>query len=198
MGKIMVSEFITLDGVIGAPTFTFDYEFTDAMSEAMSRLTDQGSEAMLFGRTTWVESGAAWSGREMADDPGAPFFNNTPKYVVSATLDNVDGWTTRPWSTGMTSGSSRNFGTVWTADLRVWQRHSRAGHARRRSRRRAAPVALPGCPRRRPEALPGGRAEDHAFARRDRGLRQRRGPPDLHAVRRLTASINASRCAVRG
>ncbi len=92
MGKIMASEFITLDGVIGAPTFTFDYEFTDAMSEAMSRLTDQGSEAMLFGRTTWVESGAAWSGREMADDPGAPFFNNTPKHVVSATLDNVDGW----------------------------------------------------------------------------------------------------------
>ena len=40
MGKIIVSEFITLDGVIGAPTFTFDYGFTDAMAEAMSRLGD--------------------------------------------------------------------------------------------------------------------------------------------------------------
>ncbi len=34
----MVSEFITLDGVIGAPTFTFDHPFTDAMGEAMGRL----------------------------------------------------------------------------------------------------------------------------------------------------------------
>ena len=92
MGKIMVSEFITLDGVIGAPTFTFDYGFTDGMVTAMSRLTDQGSTAILFGRTTWVESGPAWSGRDMTDDPGAPFFNNTPKYVVSGTLDDVDSW----------------------------------------------------------------------------------------------------------
>jgi dihydrofolate reductase len=92
MGKIKVSEFITLDGVIDEPTFTFDYGFTDAMGEAMGRLTDGGSEAILFGRTTWVESGPAWSGRDMQDDPGAPFFNNTPKYVVSATLENADGW----------------------------------------------------------------------------------------------------------
>ncbi len=92
MGKIMVSEFITLDGVIGAPTFTFDYGFTDAMAQAMARLTDQGSEAILFGRKTWVESGPAWSGRDMADDPGAPFFNDTLKYVVSATLHDVDSW----------------------------------------------------------------------------------------------------------
>ena len=91
MGKIMVSEFMTLDGVIGAPTFTFDYGFTDAMGEAMGRLTG-GSTAILFGRTTWVESGPAWSGRDMADDPGAPFFNNTPKYVVSATLDSGERW----------------------------------------------------------------------------------------------------------
>jgi dihydrofolate reductase len=92
MGRILVSEFITLDGVIGAPTFTFSYPFTDAMAQAMSRLTDQGSQALLFGRTTWVESGPAWSGRDMADDPGAPFFNGSPKYVVSSTLDSVDGW----------------------------------------------------------------------------------------------------------
>jgi dihydrofolate reductase len=92
MGKILVSEFITLDGVIGAPTFTFDYPFTDAMGEAMGRLTDHGSDAILFGRTTWEESGPAWSSRDMADDPGAPFFNNTPKHVVSASRTDVDGW----------------------------------------------------------------------------------------------------------
>ena len=92
MGTIKVSEFITLDGCIGVPTFTFDFPFTDAQSEAMSRLTDQGSEAMIFGRTTWVESGPAWTSREMADDPGAPFFNNTQKYVVSGSLQDVSAW----------------------------------------------------------------------------------------------------------
>lgn len=92
MGRILVSEFITLDGVIGAPTFTFDYPFTDAMGAAMGSLTAGGSDAILFGRTTWEESGPAWSSRDMADDPGAPFFNDTPKYVVSASRTDTDGW----------------------------------------------------------------------------------------------------------
>jgi dihydrofolate reductase len=92
MGKLMVSEFITLDGVIGAPTFTFDYPFTDAMGAAMGRLTEHGAKAILFGRTTWEESGPAWSSRDMADDPGAPFFNNMPKYVVSASRTDAEGW----------------------------------------------------------------------------------------------------------
>ncbi|MBC8090652.1 MAG: dihydrofolate reductase family protein [Pseudonocardia sp.] len=92
MGTIKVSEFITLDGVIGAPTFTFDYGFTDAMGEAMGALTTGGSTAILFGRTTWEESGPAWTSRDMESDPGAPFFNDTPKYVVSASRTDADGW----------------------------------------------------------------------------------------------------------
>lgn len=92
MGTIIVSEFTTLDGVIGAPTFTVDYAFVDSMAKSIGDLTDR-SEAILFGRKNWVESGPAWSGRDMADDPGAPFFNDTPKYVVSSTLDDVSGWT---------------------------------------------------------------------------------------------------------
>lgn len=92
MGTIKISEFTTLDGAISEPTFTMDYGFTDSMNEAMGRLTDQGSEAIMFGRTTWEESGPAWSSRDIADDPSAPFFNNTPKHVVSATLDDVSSW----------------------------------------------------------------------------------------------------------
>ena len=91
MGKLKVHEFTTLDSVISAPTFTFDYGFTEQMGEAIGKLTGS-AEAILFGRTTWVESGPAWSSRDMADDPGAPFFNDTPKYVVSGTLDSADGW----------------------------------------------------------------------------------------------------------
>lgn len=92
MGQILVSEFITLDGSISVPTFTFDYGFTDDSAAAMAELTNQRSEAIMFGRTTWVESGPAWTSRDMADDPGAPFFNNSPKYVVSATLEDVSSW----------------------------------------------------------------------------------------------------------
>lgn len=83
LGTIEVSESTTLDRAISAPTFTMDYGFTDAMNKAMGRLTDRGSEAIMFGRTTWEQSGPAWSGRDMADDPGEPFFNNTTKYVIS-------------------------------------------------------------------------------------------------------------------
>jgi dihydrofolate reductase len=92
MGKILVSEFITLDGVIDTPTFTFPFGFTDGMGAAMAQLTGPSTEAILFGRTTWVESGPAWSGRDLSDDPGAPFFNNTHKHVVSSTLTNVESW----------------------------------------------------------------------------------------------------------
>ncbi|MBW0115122.1 dihydrofolate reductase family protein [Pseudonocardia abyssalis] len=109
MGQIKVSEFITLDGVIGAPTFTFEYPFTDAMGEAMGRLTSGGSEAILFGRTTWEESGPAWTSRDMADDPGAPFFNDTPKYVVSASRTDADGWAHSSLLGGYDAAALRRF-----------------------------------------------------------------------------------------
>jgi dihydrofolate reductase len=92
MGKILVHEFTTIDGVIGAPTWTFGYEFTDAMGESIGRITDSGAKAILLGRTTWVEMGPAWSAKTVEDDPGTPYFNETPKYVVSGTLTNADGW----------------------------------------------------------------------------------------------------------
>ena len=39
MGKILVHEFATLDGVIDAPTWTFDYGFDPKMGEAIAALT---------------------------------------------------------------------------------------------------------------------------------------------------------------
>lgn len=91
MGALKVHEFITLDGCIGAPMWTFDYPFTDEMGAALAGITGSAS-ALLFGRTTWVEMGPAWSSRSMEDDPGVPFFNNTAKYVVSGTLTSAEGW----------------------------------------------------------------------------------------------------------
>jgi dihydrofolate reductase len=77
---------MTLDGVIGMPTFTMDYGFDPAMGEAIGGL--MGScDGILLGRTTYQMFEPSWSVRTEADDPGAPFMNDTEKYVVSSTLD---------------------------------------------------------------------------------------------------------------
>ena len=85
MGAIHVHEFMSLDGVIDAPTWTFDYGFHPQMGEAISAVTER-CRGILLGRTTYEMFEPAWSTRTVEDDPGAPFFNDTTKYVVSATL----------------------------------------------------------------------------------------------------------------
>jgi dihydrofolate reductase len=85
VGEIHVHEFTSLDGVIDAPTWTFDYGFHPKMAEAIGAVTGR-SRGILLGRTTYQMFEPAWSTRTVEDDPGAPFFNDTTKYVVSATL----------------------------------------------------------------------------------------------------------------
>jgi len=89
MGKILVHEFITLDGVIESPTWTMDYPFDPKMGEAISRLMGSGG-ALLLGRRTFEMFAQAWPDRTAEDDPGAPFMNESPKYVVSATLQSAE------------------------------------------------------------------------------------------------------------
>src|SRR5690348_14894299 len=85
MGAVTVHEFMSLDGVVDAPTWTFDFGFDPKMGEAIFALTSR-STAILLGRTTYQMFEPAWSTRTEEDDPGAPFFNDTTKYVVSSTL----------------------------------------------------------------------------------------------------------------
>ena len=85
MGEIHVHEFMTLDGVVDAPVWTFDYGFDPKMGEAIGALAGR-STGILLGRTTYEMFEPAWSTRTVEDDPGAPFFNDTTKYVVSGTL----------------------------------------------------------------------------------------------------------------
>jgi dihydrofolate reductase len=85
MGSIHVHEFISLDGVIDAPTWTFDYGFLPETGRAIAAVTDR-CQGILLGRTTYEMFEPAWSKRTVEDDPGAPFFNDTAKYVVSGTL----------------------------------------------------------------------------------------------------------------
>src|SRR5690242_17357025 len=85
MGAILVHEFTTVDGVIDAPTWTSDFGFDPRMGEAIGGLTAR-SKAILLGRITYEMFEPAWSTRTEEDDPGAPFFNDTQKYVVSSRL----------------------------------------------------------------------------------------------------------------
>jgi dihydrofolate reductase len=89
MGEILVHEFITLDGVIEQPTWTFDYPFDSKMGQAIGGIMG-ASKALLLGRRTYEMFAPAWSGRTAEDDPGAPFMNESPKYVVSSTLQSAD------------------------------------------------------------------------------------------------------------
>jgi dihydrofolate reductase len=89
VGDILVHEFISLDGVIEQPTWTMDYPFDPKMGEAIGRVMGS-SEALLLGRRTYEMFAPAWSGRTAEDDPGAPFMNESAKYVVSATLQSAD------------------------------------------------------------------------------------------------------------
>jgi dihydrofolate reductase len=76
---------MSFDGVIDAPTWTFDCGFDPKMGEAIGAVTSR-CRAILLGRTTYQMFEPAWSTRTAEDDPGAPFFNDTAKYVVSSTV----------------------------------------------------------------------------------------------------------------
>jgi dihydrofolate reductase len=76
---------MSLDGVIDAPRWTFDYGFTPQMEETLGAITER-CRGIVLGRTTYEMFEPAWSTRTVEDDPGAPFFNDTTKYVVSGTL----------------------------------------------------------------------------------------------------------------
>jgi dihydrofolate reductase len=85
MGAIHVHEFMSLDGAVDEPTWTFEYGFDEKMGERLAALTSK-CRGILLGRKTYEMFEPAWSTRTVEEDPGAPFFNDTTKYVVSSTL----------------------------------------------------------------------------------------------------------------
>ena len=106
MGNILVHEFISVDGVYENPAWTFDFGFDPKMGETLAAVTG-GSKAILLGRRTYEMFYPAWSGRTVEDDPGAPFFNETPKYVVSSTLQSAE-WNNTMILGGYDAGAIRS------------------------------------------------------------------------------------------
>jgi len=95
MGKLVVTEFVSVDGVFEDPGGSEDFEYggwtfeydrgDDGNKFKLDELMD--SDVQLLGRVTYEGFAAAWPSRE---GPFAEKLNNDPKYVVSNTLENPE------------------------------------------------------------------------------------------------------------
>jgi dihydrofolate reductase len=92
MGRIVVTEFVTLDGVVEDPGGSEDFKY-GGWSFEISRGEEgdkfkldetMSSDALLLGRVTYEGFAEAWPSR---DGEFAEKFNTMPKYVVSSTLE---------------------------------------------------------------------------------------------------------------
>ena len=95
MGRIVVTEFISVDGVVEDPGGSEDFKY-GGWSFEFDRGEDgdgfkldetRESKALLLGRRTYEGFAEAWPQRE---GEFADLFNNMPKYVVSSTLTDPD------------------------------------------------------------------------------------------------------------
>ena len=89
MRKIVVSEFVSADGVMEAPDtwqFPFQTEEMGAITERQTRDTD----AFLLGRVTYEVFAGFWPTMTNNEFGVADKWNSAPKYVVSTTLQKAD------------------------------------------------------------------------------------------------------------
>lgn len=86
MRKLIVTEFMTLDGVIDSPMWSLKY-WNDETSSFKAAETSN-NEPLLLGRVTYDGFAEAWPQRGNAD--GGEYFNGTRKYVVSNTLEKAE------------------------------------------------------------------------------------------------------------
>ncbi len=88
MRRIIVGEFITLDGVVESPeNWNFPY-FNDEMGQAVGSLM-AAADTLLLGRVTYQTFAGAFSGAG-SEDPVAAQMNSVDKVVVSTTLPSAD------------------------------------------------------------------------------------------------------------
>jgi dihydrofolate reductase len=97
MRKIVAGLFISLDGVVESPEKWHLRYFDDEMGEIVGAAAAQ-SDAMLLGRRTYQEFAEFWP-THGGEDPMADYMNNTPKHVVSTTLDTLE-WANSSLVTG--------------------------------------------------------------------------------------------------
>jgi dihydrofolate reductase len=98
MGRVIVIEFVSIDGVMEDPdgrggfdrggwAFRYGPEAVAGDKFKLGELFDTG--ALLFGRQTWQQFSRVWPSR---DDAFSAKMNTVPKLVASRTLTRVDEW----------------------------------------------------------------------------------------------------------
>ncbi len=85
--NVVVTEFLSLDGVMEEPGWTFEY-WNDEIAKFKGD-ESSASDALLLGRVTYEGFAAAWP---ESTDEGAEYFNSVRKYVVSTTLEEPLEW----------------------------------------------------------------------------------------------------------
>jgi dihydrofolate reductase len=88
MRKIVTGLFMSLDGVVEAPSAWAGPYFNDELSEMMTAGIAK-ADAILLGRRTYLQFAGLWRDQDRSI-PMARFLNDTPKYVVSSTLRDLD------------------------------------------------------------------------------------------------------------
>ena len=91
MRKVVAWELVSLDGVMESPERWHLPYFNDEMGEAIGASMAE-ADAMLFGRVTYEEFAAFWPSQGGDDQEFADYMNNTPKFVVSNTLEEPLEW----------------------------------------------------------------------------------------------------------
>lgn len=87
MRKIIVTEFVSLDGVMEDPQWTFPY-WSDEIAQFKAEETT-ANDVLLLGRVTYQGFAEAWPQRT-DEASGGKYFNGVRKYVVSNTLDKAE------------------------------------------------------------------------------------------------------------
>ncbi len=87
MRKIIVTEFVSLDGVMENPMWTFKY-WNDEIAQFKGEETTV-NDVLLLGRVTYEGFAQAWPQRT-DEASGGRYFNGVRKYVVSNTLDKAE------------------------------------------------------------------------------------------------------------
>ena len=165
--RIMVTEFVSLDGVMQAPGgepdfkylgWTFEFDRGDDGNQFKLEETKQ-SDGLLIGRRTYESFAGAWPNRE---DEFADKLNSMPKFVVSKMLKDPDWNNTMVLDTGDATTQVRQLKEEFDGELQVPGSHRLVqeligsdlvdqvnlmvfpvilGTGRRRSRRRPRPYA---------------------------------------------------------
>lgn len=92
MRKIIVSNYLSLDGCFAGPNGEIDWFLWDDETAAYSKALLKSIDTLLFGRVTYELMASFWPTATTEDPVITEAMNNLPKVVFSKTLEKV-GWT---------------------------------------------------------------------------------------------------------